>query len=44
MDREQAKAKILAAAWGAAAELGTNEAVKLLEEAIRKLTDAQWGR
>jgi hypothetical protein len=42
VDREQLRAKIMAAAYAAAAELGTNGAVRLLEEAIRDLTDAQW--
>jgi hypothetical protein len=38
------KAQIMAAAYAAAATLGTNEAVKLLELAIKRLTDDQWGR
>lgn len=38
------KAQIMAAAYGAAAALGTNKAIELLEEAIRRLKDDQWNR
>ncbi len=42
MSKEQIKAKIMAAAYLAAAELGTNEAVRLLEQAANQLRNDQW--
>lgn len=42
MNREQARAQIMAAAYAAAAALGINEAVRLLEQAAQRLTDDQW--
>lgn len=42
MDREQIKAKIMAAAYVAAAELGMNEAIRLLEQAAATLRNDQW--
>lgn len=38
------KAQIMAAAYTAAAALGTNAAVELLKAAIQRLTDDQWNR
>jgi hypothetical protein len=42
MNREQAEMKIKAAAYAAAAELGPNEAVKLLKEIANEIDSAQW--
>lgn len=42
MTTEQIKAKIMAAAYLAAAELGTNEAIRLLEAATAQLRNEQW--
>ena len=42
MSREEAELKIRAAAYAAAADLGVNEAVKILEQAIGLLRDTQW--
>lgn len=42
MNEEQIRAKILAAAYLAASELGTNKAVELLQDACRDLKRHQW--
>lgn len=42
MSQEQLSAKIKAAAWSAAAELGVNRAIQMLEEVKRELSDSQW--
>jgi hypothetical protein len=42
MQREQAEARIKAAAWTAAAEIGWREAIEMLQKAAREIEDAQW--
>jgi hypothetical protein len=41
-DRQALNAKIKAAAWAAAAELGHTEAKAMLAAAIQELDNAQW--
>lgn len=42
MTKEQAEAKIKAAAWAAAAEIGWREAVQMLEQAAAEIQSQQW--
>lgn len=42
MTKEQAEAKIKAAAWVAASEIGWREAVAMLERAAREIEGQQW--
>jgi hypothetical protein len=42
VSREQIKAKIMAAAYLAAAELGAAEAIRLLDEAVTQIRNDQW--
>lgn len=42
MSKSDVEAKIKAAAWAAAAEIGWREAVRMLEAAAREIEDAQW--
>jgi hypothetical protein len=42
MTRDQIEAQIKAAAWTAAAHLGANAAVELLQRAAREIRDSQW--
>lgn len=42
MTKEEAEMKIKAAGYLAAAELGWQEAVKLLQRVAREIEDAQW--
>ena len=42
MSAEEIKAKIMAAAYAAAAELGHNRAIELLEQAAATLRNDQW--
>lgn len=42
MDKDGARMKIMAAAYAAAAALGVNEAIRLLEQAAAALRDEQW--
>ena len=44
MTREQAEAKIKAAAWAAASEIGWREAVAMLERVVREIEAQQWSR
>ena len=42
MTKEQAEAKIKAAAWSAASEIGWREAIAMLEKAAREIEAQQW--
>jgi hypothetical protein len=42
MREEEALAKIKAAGWGAAAEIGWHEAIAMLKQVAREIEDAQW--
>lgn len=44
MTKEQAEARIKAAAWLAASEIGWREAIAMLQAAAKEIEDQQWKR
>ena len=42
MSKDEALAKIRAAAWQAAAEIDWREAVKMLQQVVAEIQQAQW--